>query len=76
MVLENVLTFCVTKMKNGKIIEEGGIAITIIPDSILENPSNKPIRDYLISRCNILGIVGLPPYTFSPYAMDGYFGLS
>lgn len=63
------------KIKNGKIIEEGGIAITIIPDSILENPSNKPIRDYLISRCNILGIVGLPPYTFSPYAMEKTYAL-
>jgi|GEM_PF-7093845 len=63
------------KQKNGKIIEEGGIAITIIPDSILENPSNKPIRDYLISRCNILGIIGLPPYTFSPYAMEKTFAI-
>ncbi len=63
------------KMKNGKITEDGGIAITIIPDSILENPSNKPIRDYLISRCNVLGIVGLPPYTFSPYAMEKTYAL-
>ncbi len=63
------------KLKNGKIIEEGGIAITIIPDSILENPSNKPIRDYLISRCNVLGIVGLHPYTFSPYAMEKTYAL-
>lgn len=63
------------KMKNGKIIEDGGIAITVIPDSILENPSNKPIRDYLITRCNVLGIVGLPPYTFSPYAMEKTYAL-
>ena len=63
------------KMKNGKVIEEGGIAIVIIPDSILENPSNKPIRDYLISRCDILAIVGLPLYTFSPYAMEKTFVL-
>lgn len=61
--------------KNGKTIKEGGIAITIIPDSILENPSNKPIRDYLVSRCNILGIIGLPPYTFSPYAMEKTYAL-
>ncbi|MCD0477800.1 N-6 DNA methylase [Chryseobacterium sp. LC2016-29] len=63
------------KLKNGKIIEEGGIAIAVIPDSILENPSNKPIRDYLIARCNILGIIGLPPYTFSPYAMEKTFAI-
>lgn len=70
MDLENVLIFSACSFKNGKTIKEGGIAITIIPDSILENPSNKPIRDYLVSRCNILGIIGLPPYTFSPYAME------
>ncbi len=56
--------------KNGREIKEGGIAIVIVPDSILENPSNKVIRDYLVSRCNVLGIIGLPPYTFSPYAME------
>lgn len=71
----NALRECVdflrpARLKNGKIIEEGGIAITIVPDSILENVSNKPIRDYLIERCNILAIIGLPPYTFAPYAME------
>jgi type I restriction-modification system DNA methylase subunit len=63
------------KMKNGKITEEGGIAITVVPDSVLENVSNKPIRDYLIERCNILAIVGLPPYTFAPYAMEKTYAL-
>jgi hypothetical protein len=63
------------KLKNGKIIEEGGIAIAVIPDSILENPSNKLIRDYLVSRCNILSIIGLPPYTFSPYAMEKTYAI-
>lgn len=58
------------KQINGKIVEEGGLAVVIIPDSILENPSNKPIRDYLISRCDILSIIRLPSYTFAPYAME------
>jgi len=58
------------KQVNGKIVEEGGLAIVIVPDSILENPSNKPIRDYLISRCDILSIIRLPSYTFAPYAME------
>lgn len=58
------------KQVNGRIIEEGGLAIVIVPDSVLENPSNKNIRDYLISRCDILSIIRLPSYTFSPYAME------
>ena len=63
------------KQKNGTIIEEGGIALAIVPDSVLENPSNKPIRDYLVTRCNILAIIGLPPYTFAPYAMEKTYAL-
>lgn len=58
------------KQVNGRIIEEGGLAIVIVPDSILENPSTKPIRDYLISRCDVLAIIRLPSYTFAPYAME------
>ena len=42
----------------------------VVPDSVLENPSTKPVRDYLISRCDILAIIRLPSYTFSPYAME------
>lgn len=58
------------KQINGKIVEEGGLAVVVVPDSVLENPSDKAIRDYLISRCDILAIIRLPSYTFSPYAME------
>ena len=58
------------KQVNGKIVEEGGLAVVVVPDSVLENPSTKPVRDYLISRCDILAIIRLPSYTFSPYAME------
>lgn len=51
-------------------ISEGGVGIIIVPDSIIENPTNKAIRDYMIAKCEILGIVSLPEYTFSPYAME------
>lgn len=57
-------------LKNGKRVKEGGVGIIIVPDSILENATNKPIRDYLISRCDILSIISLPDYTFAPYAME------
>lgn len=58
------------KIKNGKISEQGGVGVVVVPDSILENPSDKRIRDYLIERCEILSIISLPPFTFSPYAME------
>lgn len=76
----NALRECIdflrpARMENGKITENGGVAVVIIPDSILENPSNKLIRDYLIARCEVLAIVGLPPFTFSPYAMEKTYAL-
>ena len=62
-------------MKGQKKISEGGIAIIIIPDAILENPTNKNIRDYMFARCDIIGIVSLPLYTFSPYAMEKSYAI-
>jgi type I restriction-modification system DNA methylase subunit len=71
----NALRECVDYLKpevrkGKKIIQPGGVCIAIIPDSVLENPTDKPIRDYLISRCEILSIISLPPFTFAPYAME------
>lgn len=63
------------KVKNGKTVEEGGVAIIIVPDSILENSTNKEIRDYIITRCDILAIISLPEFTFSPYAMEKTYAL-
>lgn len=57
-------------MKNGERAIEGGVGVIVVPDSILENATNKDIRDYLISRCDILSIISLPDYTFAPYAME------
>ncbi|MDW2797695.1 hypothetical protein RZO55_08945 [Clostridium boliviensis] len=56
----NALYECIDLLKPGKIkginkVEEGGVGIIIVPDSILEN-TNKSIRDYMISRCDILAI--------------------
>lgn len=76
----NALRECIDYLKpeekkSGQITQKGGVCIAIVPDSILENPTNKPIRDYLITRCEILAIVGLPPFTFSPYAMEKTYAL-
>lgn len=76
----NALRECIDLLRPGKMqgvdkITNGGIAVIIVPDSILENPTNKPIRDYMISRCDVLGIVSLPEYTFSPYAMEKTYAI-
>lgn len=76
----NALHECIDFLRPAKLqgidkIKEGGIGIIIVPDSILENPTNKPIRDYMISRCDILAIVSLPEYTFSPYAMEKTYAI-
>jgi hypothetical protein len=76
----NALRECIdflkpARLKNNKRIDEGGVGIIIVPDSILENPTNKNIRDYLIARCDILGIISLPQFTFSPYAMEKTYAL-
>lgn len=76
----NALHECIDLLKPAKLkgidrIAEGGIGIIIVPDSILENPTNKSIRDYMISRCDILAIVSLPEYTFSPYAMEKTYAI-
>lgn len=76
----NALRECIDLLKPAKLrgvdkVEEGGVGIIIVPDSILENPTNKAIRDYMISKCEILGIVSLPEYTFSPYAMEKTYAI-
>lgn len=76
----NALHECIDLLRPARLqgidkVAEGGIGIIIVPDSILENPTNKPIRDYMISRCDILAIVSLPEYTFSPYAMEKTYAI-
>lgn len=76
----NALRECIDLLRPAKLhgvdkIVEGGVGIIIVPDSILENPTNKAIRDYMISKCEILGIVSLPEYTFSPYAMEKTYAI-
>ncbi|QLF93654.1 N-6 DNA methylase [Pseudomonas sp. ABC1] len=69
--LRECIDYLKPAVKKGKYIQHaGGVCIAIVPDSVLENPTDKPIRDYLISRCEILSIVSLPPFTFAPYAME------
>ena len=47
---------------------DGGIATIIIPNRIFEGSNEKEIREYLFQYCNVLSVVKLPLYEFSPYA--------
>lgn len=47
---------------------DGGIATIVIPNGLLERDEYE-LKEYLLKRCNILSIVKLPFYTFSPYAL-------
>ncbi len=48
--------------------EDGGIATIVIPNGLLERDEFE-LKEYLLKRCDILSIVKLPFYTFSPYAL-------
>ena len=47
---------------------DGGIATIIVPNRLFEGGNERWIRDYLLERCKVLGVVKLPAYTFCPYA--------
>lgn len=44
----------------------GRIAI-VLPDGILTNSSLQPVRDFIMERCQILGIVSLPQFAFAHF---------
>lgn len=44
----------------------GRIAI-VLPDGILTNSSLQPIRNFIMERCQILGIVSLPQFAFAHF---------
>lgn len=46
------------------LLESGGRCAIILPDSILNNPSDFHIRDYVRCRARILAIISLPVETF------------
>lgn len=53
-----------------QILKEGGKAIVIIPDGILENPSFAKMREWLLVKCKIDMIISLPKYAFAPYTKE------
>ena len=47
-----------------KSLKEGGTALVVIPDGILSNLANKTLREYILDKCTIEGIISLPINTF------------
>lgn len=57
------------------LLDVGGKACVIIPDGILENPSYKKLRQELLEKCEIYGIVSLPKFAFAPYTKEKTYAL-
>lgn len=55
---------------NGEIVSfnNGGIGAIIVPNGIFERGEDH-LLDYMQARCNILSVIKLPFYAFSPYAL-------
>ena len=53
-----------------QILKEGGKAMVIIPDGILENPTFSKLREWFLVKCKIETIISLPRYAFAPYTKE------
>jgi type I restriction-modification system DNA methylase subunit len=58
-----------------ELLKIGGKACIIIPDGILENPTLKPLREWLLKRCDIDAIISLPKFAFAPYTKEKTYAL-
>lgn len=58
-----------------QILKEGGKAIVIIPDGILENPSFSKLREWFLVKCKIEFIISLPKYAFAPYTKEKTYAI-
>ena len=53
-----------------QLLEEGGKAVVIIPDGILENPTYSRLREWFLVQCKIVMIISLPRFAFAPYTKE------
>ena len=47
-----------------------GRAAVVLPDGILSNSSMQGVRDWLLSRFQLLAVVSVPQYAFTPYGAN------
>lgn len=58
-----------------QLLKEGGKAIVIVPDGLLENPSFSKMREWLLIKCKIDMIISIPKYAFAPYTKEKTYAL-
>lgn len=58
-----------------QLLKEGGKAIVIVPDELLENPSFSKMREWLLVKCKIDMIISIPKYAFAPYTKEKTYAL-
>lgn len=58
-----------------QLLKEGGKAIVIVPDGLLENPSFSKMREWLLVKCKIDMIISIPKYAFAPYTKEKTYAL-
>jgi type I restriction enzyme M protein len=50
-----------------KLMRPGGIVGTVIPDGVLQNSTSKFVRDWLLSKADLISVISCPTVTFVPY---------
>ena len=50
-----------------KLLRPGGRMAIVLPDGLLQNISNSPIRYWIRSQAKVLGVVSIPQEAFVPY---------
>ena len=58
-----------------QLLKEGGKAIGIVPDGLLENPSFSKMREWLLIKCKIDMIISIPKFAFAPYTKEKTYAL-
>ena len=48
-------------------LKPGGIMVIVLPDSILSNPGLRKIREWILSKMQIIASIDLPTETFEPF---------
>lgn len=52
-------------------LKEGGFMGMVVPDGMLSNSGQKPIREYIFKECKLIAVVSLPSETFMYSGIGG-----
>lgn len=53
-----------------KAVKYGGEMAVVVPDGVLETPSNEGFRKKLLEHCNIHAVISLTRFAFAPYTKE------